>query len=338
VLGTFVLFTLVILLAGTPGATEPKRGGVLRISYGNEVAHLDFHTAPGYEMMWVAMNVGCGLINITPDGTFVPDAAESWQVSTDGLLYTFRLRKNVLFHDGTKFDGTAVKFSIERIMDPATKSGMRTFYDAVHSVEVLDPHTVQVRLKYPYAFFLHMLAGYRTGLVIYNPVATQKYSLEDRKKGKPEAVSGCGPFRLVEWVKGSHLVMDRFDKYFVPGRPLVDRVTIRVIKDPITEVAAFKAGEIDFIASFSPDHVDTLKAQSPRAQIMSGKETTPMVAQMKVTVPRDGKPMSKDRVAHPIFGDVRVRKAVGCYGLDRKEIVNIAFKGQAHWDTVWLDK
>jgi len=66
---------------------------------------------------------------------------------------------------------------------------------------------------------------------------------------------------------------------------------------------------------------------------MSGKETTPMVAQMKVTVPKDGKPMSVERAPHPIFGDVRVRKAVGCYGIDRQEIVKIAFKGQA---TPWV--
>ena len=108
---------------------------------------------------------------------------------------------------------------------------------------------------------------------------------------------------------------------------------IRVIKDPVTEMAAFKAGEVDFIASFSPEHVDTLKAQVPKAQIMTGKETTPMMATMKVTIPKDGKPMSKERVPHPIFGDVRVRKAVGCYGIDRKEIVKIAFKGQA---TPWV--
>src|SRR5438034_2770978 len=96
-----------------------------------EIAGLDFHTSPGYEMMWVGMNVGCGLINITPDGKFVPDAAESWQMSSDGLLYTFKLRKNVLFHDGTPVDAAAVKFSIERIIDPATKSGMRPFYESV---------------------------------------------------------------------------------------------------------------------------------------------------------------------------------------------------------------
>ena len=334
--GLFLTVTVVALTLAAPllaDAQTPRRGGTLRVSYGNEIAHLDFHTAPGYEMMWVAMNVGCGLINITPDGKFVPDVAESWKVSPDGLLYTFKLKPSVVFHDGTPVDAAAVKFSIDRLRDPETKSGMRTFYEAVQAVEAVDPRTVQVQLKHPYAFFLHMLAGYRTGLVIYNPVATQAYTVEDRKQGKPEAVSGCGPFRLIEWVKGSHLVMDRFDKYFVPGRPYLDRVTIRVIKDPVTEMAAFKAGEIDFIASFSPEHVDTMKAQSPRAHIMTGKETTPMLAQMKVTIPKDGKPMSKERAPHPIFSDIRVRKAVGCYGIDRKEIVKIAFKGQA---TPWV--
>ena len=334
-LATFIVFVVAVVIVTPLFATAqtPKRGGTLRVSYGNEIANLDFHTAPGYEMMWVAMNVGCGLVNITPDGKFVGDAAESWQTSPDGLLYTFKLRKNVLFHDGTPVDAAAVKFSIDRLMDPATKSGMRPFYESVHSVEVLDPHTVQVRLKHPYAFFLHMLAAYRTGLVFYSPTATQKYTLEDRKQGKPGSVIGCGPFKFVEWVKGSHLVMERFDKYFVPGQPYLDRVMIRVIKDPVTEMAAFKNGEIDFIASFSPDHVDTMRAQNPNAQILTGKETTPMLAAMKVTVPKDGKPMSTERVPHPILGDLRVRKALGCYGLDRQEIVKIAFKGQA---TPWV--
>jgi peptide/nickel transport system substrate-binding protein len=334
--GLFIALATLIAASAVPFAADaqtPKRGGTLRVSYGNDIANLDFHTAPGYEMMWVAMNVGCGLVNITPDGKFVGDAADSWQVSPDGLQYTFKLRPNVLFHDGTKVDAAAVKFSIDRLMDPATKSGMRSFYTSVASVEAADPLTVQIRLKHPYAFMLHMLAAYRTGLVLYSPTATQKYSLEDRKAGKPEAVVGCGPFKLVEWVKGSHLVMDRFDKYFVPGVPYLDRIQIRTIKDPVTEMAAFKAGEIDFIASFSPEHVDTMKSQAPKAQIMTGKETTPMMATMKVTVSKDGKPMSKERVPHPIFGDIRVRKAVGCYGIDRAEIVKIAFKGQA---TPWV--
>src|SRR5262245_13806623 len=325
---------LLTILAVVPAdAHAPKRRCPLRVSHGNEIANLDFHTSPGYEMMWVAMNVGCGLTNITPDGKFVGDAAESWTMSPDGLTYTFKLRKGVLFHDSTAVDAAAVKFNIDRMMDPATKSGMRPFYAAVHSVEVLDPLTVQVRLKHPYAFFLHMISAYRTGLTLLSPASIQKFSVDDRKQGKAGAIVGCGPFKYVEWVKGSHLLMERFDKYFQPGLPYLDKVIIRVIKDPITEMAAFKAGEVDFIASFSPEHVDTMKAQNPKAQIMTGKETTPMMAAMKVTVPKDGKPMSVERVPHPIFGDLRVRKALGCYGIDRSEIVKIAFKGHA---TPWV--
>src|SRR3989442_986752 len=208
---------LAIVLAGVTTAGAQKRGGILRVAYGNEIAGLDFHVTPGYEMVWVATNIGCGLIGITPDGKFVPDAAESWTISPDGLLYTFKLKQNVLFHDGTKVDAAAVKFTVERIIDPATRSSMRSFMDSVHSVEVIDPHTVQIRLKQPYAFMLHMLAAYRMGLVL--------------------------------------------------------------------------------------------------------------------AVPADGKPMSKERGPHAIFNDIRVRKAIGCYGIDRKEIVKIAFKGQA---TPWL--
>src|SRR5215813_4574496 len=153
-LTTSVLLVLVLaVVMATPlfaDAQTPKRGGTLRVAYGNEISGLDFHTTPGYEMVWVATNVGCGLINIAPDGKFVPDAAESWQISSEGLLYTFKLRKNVLFHDGTKLDAAAVKFNIDRIMDPATRSSMRTFYEPVHSLEVVDPFILQIRMKYPY--------------------------------------------------------------------------------------------------------------------------------------------------------------------------------------------
>jgi peptide/nickel transport system substrate-binding protein len=130
------------------------------------------------------------------------------------------------------------------------------------------------------------------------------------------------------WSPGSD-VAERSAALNQGGLPYLDRVVIRTIKDPVTQMAAFKAGEIDFIADFSADHVDTLRGQNPRAQIMTGKETTPMVAQMKVTVPADGKPMSKDRAPHAVFNDLRVRKAIGCYGIDRKEIVKIAYTGGA---------
>jgi len=141
-----LLYTLALMM--TAAVAQPKRGGTLRVAYGNKIAHLDFHTAPGYEMMWVAMNIGCGLVNITPDGEFVGDAAESWELSEDDLTWTFKLKDGVKFHDGSAVDANAVKFSIDRLMDPETKSGMRNFYDAVKSVEVADPLTVKIYAQY----------------------------------------------------------------------------------------------------------------------------------------------------------------------------------------------
>src|SRR5262245_20823177 len=118
-LGMMAALVVALVLSDVTTAAAQQRGGNLRVAYGNEIAGLDFHTTPGYEMVWVATNVGCGLVGITPDGTIIPEAAESWQISSDGLLYTFKLRKNVLFHDGTQVDAAAVKFPFERIMHPA---------------------------------------------------------------------------------------------------------------------------------------------------------------------------------------------------------------------------
>ncbi len=96
--------------------------------------------------LWFEIPSRRGFVNITPDGKFVGDAAESWQMSPDGLLYSFKLRKNVLFHDGTPVDAAAVKFSIDRLRDPATKSGMRAFYEPVQSVE--NPEVKRLYLGY----------------------------------------------------------------------------------------------------------------------------------------------------------------------------------------------
>jgi len=80
-LGMAAALAVAIVVSDVTTAGAQKRGGTLRVAYGNEILGLDFHTVPGYEMVWVATNIGCGLISITPDGKFVPDAAESWQLA-----------------------------------------------------------------------------------------------------------------------------------------------------------------------------------------------------------------------------------------------------------------
>src|SRR2546421_1436702 len=102
--GTAAALIMAIVLSDVTTAGAQKRGGTLRVAYGNEISNLDFATAPGYEMVWAVLNMNGGLISTAPDGKFLPDAAESWQISPDGLLYTFKLKKNVLLYDGTRVD------------------------------------------------------------------------------------------------------------------------------------------------------------------------------------------------------------------------------------------
>jgi peptide/nickel transport system substrate-binding protein len=99
----------------------------------------------------------------------------------------------VLFHDGTKVDASVVKFNIDRIMDPGTRSSMRTFYEPVHAVEVPDPYTVQIRLKYPYAFMMHMLAAYRMGLMFYSPTATRSTRSKIERLANQRPSPDAGP-------------------------------------------------------------------------------------------------------------------------------------------------
>src|SRR4029434_5248173 len=119
-LGLLIATTVLLgpIVAPPAEAQTPKRGGTRRVAYGNEILGMAFYTNPRYAMSRCETHVGCGLLSMTPDGKFIPDAAESWQVSSDGLLYTFKLRKNVLFHDGTKVDTSAAQVLFSALLDP----------------------------------------------------------------------------------------------------------------------------------------------------------------------------------------------------------------------------
>ena len=326
--------SLLLCWSGLAMAQTPKRGGMLRVAYGNEIAHLDFHTAPGYEMMWVAMNVGCGLVNITPDGQFVGDAAETWEVSPDGLVHTFKLRNNILFHDGTKVDAAAVKFSIDRLIDPATKSGMKTFYErggprrGGRSAHRAGADEASLRLLPAHAGGLSHRSG---ALLAHGHAKVQLWTTGKRaNRRRWRAVvpsswsSGCRG-AIWSWTAGTSI--------FNQDCPTWTASSCAPSKTPSRRSPPSRLGRSTLLPPSRPEHVDSLKAQVPEAQILTGPETTPMVAMMKVTVPCDGKAMSKERCPHPIFGDIKMRKAIGCYGIDRQEIVQIAFKGQA---TPWV--
>lgn len=301
---------LILVLAGLGWAQKPKSGGTLTVVHGVDVAHLDIHTAPGYEMMWINENVHNGLVTLDKDLNIVPDVAKSWEVSADGLTYTFSLHPGARFHDGTDLDAEAVKWNFEDYLNPKRGSGMRAYFTDIDRVEAVDKHTVRIILKEPNHFFLTILAGYRTGFLMISPTAFTKAGPDDYRKHPV----GAGPFKFQEWVPNDHVTLVRNEHYWKPGLPYLDKVVFRILTDPMTQVSALRAGEVDLINSLSPELVRVVE-RDRNLTVLTGPETTPMVAILNVS--------------KPPFDDLRVRKAIGCYGIDRIEIVQKALMGLA---------
>jgi ABC-type transport system substrate-binding protein len=309
-IGCGLVAGLMWVLVGVGWAQQPKQGGTLTVVHAVDVAHLDIHTAPGYEMMWINENVHNGLVTLDKDLNIVPDVAKSWEISPDGLTYTFSLHEGVMFHDGSDLDAEAVKWNLEDYLNPKRGSGMRPYFTDIDRVEVVDRATVRIILKEPNHFFLTILAGYRTGFLMISPTAFQKAGADDYRKHPV----GAGPFKFQEWVPNSHVTLVRHEHYWKKGLPYLDRVVFRVLADPMTQVSALRAGEVDLINSLSPELVRVVE-RDRNLTVLTGPETTPMVAILNVS--------------KPPFDDVRVRKAIGCYGIDRLEIVQKALLGLA---------
>lgn len=196
----------------------PKRGGILRTAFGVTTSSFDIHQGAGPHILGHLYN---NLVrNNLVDGlrTVIPDLAESWEVSDDGLVYTFNLREGVTFHDGTPFSATDVVATFERILNPpdGVVIPMRSDYSMVDSVEASGDLTVQFTLSSPRAFFLNLLAA--TNAVIYS-----KKSLDENNQDLRSVIApGTGAFRFVEHLPAEKWVMERNPDYWDPELPYVD--------------------------------------------------------------------------------------------------------------------
>ena len=136
-----------------------------------------------------------GLVNIDSNRNVVPDLAESWE-QPDAQTYIFNLRKGVKFHDGADFTADAVKFTVERIVNPDTASSLAAEFKEIEAVDVLSPHQVRVRMKQPFA---PQLANFRrSSFAIISPTAIEKHMATDPLKGS----IGTGPFKFVSYTRG----------------------------------------------------------------------------------------------------------------------------------------
>ncbi len=249
--------TAVMLALGLPALAQDYTpdpaampGGSITVTYKDDVATLD--PAIGYDWQNWSMikSLFDGLMDYTPGTTELrPGLAESYEISPDGLVYTFKLRAGVKFHNGREMTADDVKYSLDRVTNPATQSPGAGFFGAIagfdaagdgglSGVEVVDPLTVRITLSRPDATFLHVMA-----LNFASVVAKEAVEAAGDDFGKQPV--GTGAFKLAEWTLGQRLVFEKNADYWRVGVPFLDSVVFEVGQEPVVALLRLQNGEVD---------------------------------------------------------------------------------------------
>ncbi len=191
------------------------------------------------------------LIVLGPDGTFQPWLATEWETSEDGLVWTFKLREGVTFHNGEPFNAESVKFTFEDALN-VEGSSQTTVINELVEVNVIDEYTVETVTARTNPIWLSQIAH----LFMMPP----GYSAEVGTSGFNEAPVGTGAFKLVEWVKDDHVTVEKNPDWW-NGEPQVDVVTFRTIPDASARVASLQTGETDIIEVVPFDSIPQIESQ-----------------------------------------------------------------------------
>ncbi len=241
-------------LAIAPAAFAQTPPNVIVVGQIAEPQSLDPHAVTAVNDFRILVNVYDGLVRFADGSLEVePSLAESWEISEDGLTYTFKLREGVTFHDGTPFNAEAVKFNFERMLDeehPFHETGpfpLAFFFSAVEEVTAADDTTVEFKLNEPFAPFLSNLA-YPTGLIV-SPAA-----VEASGKDYGRNPVGTGAYKFEEWQGNQRVVVTRNEDYW-DGAPAPEAIVFRPITDANTRVAEMLSGGLDIMVEVPPDSV-----------------------------------------------------------------------------------
>ena len=264
------------------------------------------------EAVHVMTNVYDTLVTYDDTTTdIVPSLAESWTTSEDGKTWTFKLRKNVKFHNGDQFDSAAVKTTFERLLEdnhPLVFDPARPYkpaYEMIDAVEVPDPFTVVFRLKQPSAVFLANLAMFPASIV--SPRA-----LEESQADFAERPVGTGPFKFVKWARDQQLLLESFQEHW-RGAPQVQRLVFVPVKESATRAQRLQRGEIHVGESLSPTELERL-AKSPDLRI--AEEVGMNVAYLTMQTEK------------PPLGNKKVREAI-YLAIDKQKLIDIGYAGHA---------
>lgn len=248
----------------------------------------------------VYANIFEGLTRFAPDGSIVPALAKSWDISADGLTYTFHLHEGVKFHDGTDLDAEDVKFSLDRINAADSLNAQKPLYASIASVDVVDPLTVKVTLKHPDGELIYNLAW--GDAVIVAPESAANNATNP---------IGSGPFIFKDRVPGDSITLEKNQFYW--GTPAkLETATFKYIDNPTAALAALQTEEVDALPYFlALDALPVIEAD-PRFRVVVGAT--------------EGETILAMNHARPPLDNVKVREAIA-HAINRSDLINGAMSG-----------
>jgi len=237
-----------------------------------------------------------------------PDLAEKWDVSADGLTWTFNLRKDVKWHDGQPFTADDVKYTFDTIQKPETNTRLRSDLSSIKEITVVDPSTVKFQLSKSFAP-LPVFLAYTAGIVPKHLL--EKLDINTAAEFNKKTPVGTGPFKMKEYVTSSHVQLVANPDYF-RGKPKLDSITFKIVPDPNAILAQLSTGELSFSRAAAPSQLAGIE-RNPKMEI--------------VKVDRPGWLHVSPNLTNPLFQDKRVRQAMS-YAINRQAISDSAGDGQ----------
>ncbi|MBM3451061.1 MAG: ABC transporter substrate-binding protein, partial [Armatimonadetes bacterium] len=309
----FRLLLLVVAMgaaAMAPAGAAPPAGGAVIYPILADPTFNPWHPRAFVESVFPNRVIFPGLTRPGRDLRPAPDLAERWELSRDGLTWTFFLRRGVKWHDGRDFTAEDVKFTFDLVLNPRLGAQNRGVYSALREVQVVNPTTVRFLLRAPQASLATVL-GINSGIIpkhAFDGVA-DPWTLDAFNKRAP---IGTGPYRVQTYVPGSSVTLTRNDAYF-GGRPNLDSVTFKVLPDPNTQVAQLLSGELTLAIVDNPALVAGLQGR-PEIEITQ----IPQVQFYWLAVNH----------ANPILNDKRLKQAM-MHAVDRPAMVRGFLQGYA---------
>lgn len=250
----------------------------------------------------VYSNIFEGLTRFASDGSIVPGLAESWEISEDGLTYTFHLHEGVTFHDGSAMDAEDVKFSLDRARAEDSTNAQKPLFAQIADVSVSDPQTVVVTLSQPNGSFLFNMAWGDAVIVAPETAATNATN-----------PVGTGAFTFVNWVQGDRIELARNPEYW-GAAPALETATFRFISDPTAAFAAVMAEDVDVFSGFpAPENLPQFEAD-PRFQVIVGSTEGETILAMNNKVAPFDNSLVREAVAHAIDRQAIIDGAMFGYG------------------------